>query len=129
FSHNGDLRDYRELRARYREQGRIHGRADTEVGARWLEDAWTGDPASAPGLLTAMQARFGGEANLAVLAADGSAYHYAGNGENPVFAFALGRIGVVSTALYSIDRSLFQLAAPSATRRHLVRVGRTVGLD
>ncbi len=24
----------------YRAQGRIHGRADTEVGARWLEDAW-----------------------------------------------------------------------------------------
>ena len=32
FSHNGDLRDYKRLRATYREQGRIHGRADTEVG-------------------------------------------------------------------------------------------------
>ena len=40
FSHNGDLRDYRSLRATFRAQGRIHGRADTEVGARWLEDAW-----------------------------------------------------------------------------------------
>ena len=40
FSHNGDLRDYKSLRGTYREQGRIHGRADTEVGARWLEDAW-----------------------------------------------------------------------------------------
>ena len=40
FSHNGDLRDYTGLRATYRAQGRIHGRADTEVGARWLEDAW-----------------------------------------------------------------------------------------
>ena len=28
------------LRRRTRPQGRIHGRADTEVGARWLEDAW-----------------------------------------------------------------------------------------
>ncbi len=129
FSHNGDLRDYRELRVRYREQGRIHGRADTEVGERWLEDEWTGDPHAAPSLLTAMQARFGGEANLAVLAADGSVYHYAGNGENPVFSFELGRIGVVSTALYSIDRSLFQLAAPGATRRRLVRRGRTASLD
>ena len=36
FSHNGDLRDYRTLRTAYRAQGRIHGRADTEVGARWL---------------------------------------------------------------------------------------------
>ena len=40
FSHNGDLRDTRALRAAYRQAGRIHGRADTEVGARWLEDAW-----------------------------------------------------------------------------------------
>ena len=32
---------YRGLaRARTAPQGRIHGRADTEVGARWLEDAW-----------------------------------------------------------------------------------------
>ena len=38
FSHNGDLADYRSLRRTYRDQGRIHGRADTEVGARWLED-------------------------------------------------------------------------------------------
>ena len=43
FSHNGDLRDYKTLRATYRAQGRIHGRADTEVGARWLEDAWQPD--------------------------------------------------------------------------------------
>ena len=128
FSHNGDLRDYRELRGDYQAQGRIHGRADTEVGARWLEDRWTGDASGAPGLLTAMHDRFGGEANLAVLAADGAPYHYAGNGENPVFSFRLGRIGVVSTGLYSIDRSLFQLAAPEATERHLVRVGHVVGL-
>ena len=32
FSHNGDLRDYRAARTRYRKQGRIHGRADSEVG-------------------------------------------------------------------------------------------------
>ena len=40
FSHNGDLRDYRGPRERYRAQGRIFGRADSEVGERWLEDAW-----------------------------------------------------------------------------------------
>ena len=32
FSHNGDLRDYRSLRREYQDQGRIFGRADTEVG-------------------------------------------------------------------------------------------------
>ena len=64
FSHNGDLRDYRALRRTYREQGRIHGRADTEVGARWLEDAWRPEePVSH--LLGALHDRFGGQANLA----------------------------------------------------------------
>ena len=43
FSHNGDFRDWRGARADYADAGRIHGRADTEVGARWLEDAWRDD--------------------------------------------------------------------------------------
>jgi glutamine phosphoribosylpyrophosphate amidotransferase len=127
FSHNGDLRDYRSLRATYRTQGRIHGRADTEVGARWLEDAWRpGEPAAR--LLAALHDRFGGQANLAVLAADGTPHHYAGNGENPVFAFRLGRIGVVSTGIYSLDRSLFRFVAPGATDRRLVALRSTVAL-
>ena len=58
------------LRATYRAQGRIHGRADTEVGARWLEDAWRDDEPAAH-LLAALHDQFGGQANLAVLAADG----------------------------------------------------------
>jgi glutamine phosphoribosylpyrophosphate amidotransferase len=128
FSHNGDLRDYRRLRAEYRAAGRIHGRADTEVGARWLEDAWNpGEPV--PHLLAALHDRFGGQANLAVLAADGTPHHYAGNGENPVFTFRLGRIGVVSTGIYSLDRSLFRFVSPSATERRLVRVGGTATID
>ena len=32
-----------------------------------------------------------------------------------MFTFRLGRIGVASTAIYSIDRSLFRFAAPGAT--------------
>ena len=127
FSHNGDLRDYRALRATYREQGRIHGRADTEVGARWLEDAWRPDEPAAH-LLAALHDRFGGNANLAVLAADGTPHHYAGNGENPVFAFRLGSIGLASTGIYSLDRSLFRFVAPSSTERRLVSVRATVTL-
>jgi hypothetical protein len=128
FSHNGDLRDYRSLRATYREAGRIHGRADTEVAARWLEDAWTEDQPVASLLGTAHD-RFGGQANLAVLTASGDPYHYAGNTENPVFSFRLGSIGVVSTGIYSIDRSFFRYVAPDATDRHLVPPGSTVALD
>lgn len=128
FSHNGDLRDYRSLRARYRLQGRIHGRADTEVGQRWLEDAWRDDVPAAE-LLCALHERFGGEANLGVLVRDGTPHHYGGNSQNPIFAFRLGRIGVVATGLYSLDRSLFKFAAHGATDRRLIREGATVSLD
>ena len=128
FSHNGDLRDYKRLREAFRRQGRIHGRADTEVGARWLEDAWqAGEPVAH--LLASLHDRFGGQANLAVLGADGTPFHYAGNGENPVFSFRLGRIGIVSTAIYSLDRSLFRFVAPTASDRRLVRIRSTVALD
>ena len=118
FSHNGDLRDYRTLRSAFQAAGRIHGRADTEVGARWLERL--GRTASARRPLAALHDRFGGQANLAVLAADGTPHHYAGNDENPVFTFRLGRIGLVSTGIYSLDRSLFRFVAPGATDRRLV---------
>jgi len=128
FSHNGDLRDHRSLRAGYRAAGRIHGRADTEVGARWLEDAWRQEEPVAH-LLAALHDRFGGQANLAVLTADGTPHHYAGNSENPVFTFRLGRIGLASTGIYSLDRSLFRYVAPSATDRRLIRVRSTVSLD
>jgi glutamine phosphoribosylpyrophosphate amidotransferase len=128
FSHNGDLRDVRDARRRYSAEGRIHGRADTEVGARWLEDAWSTCPTPAEALRS-LHRTFGGQANLAVLDDGGTLVHYAGNSENPVFSFRLGRIGMVSTALYSIDRSLFALAAHGATDKRLVRAGTAVTLD
>ena len=128
FSHNGDLRKIQTWRAQYRREGRIHGRADTEVGARWLEDAWS--TAADPGcLLKTLHETFGGQANLSVLAVDGSASAYAGNTENPVFAFRLGRIGVACTGIYSLDRSVFRYVAPGAAERRLVRVGAAVTLD
>lgn len=127
FSHNGEFTGHKAARAAFAAQGRITGRADTEVGQRWLEDAWaTGEPA--PALLRGLHAAYGGVANLATLAADGTAHHYAGNPDNPVFAFRLGPIGVASTGLYSIDRSLFAFAAKGATHRSLVRQGRCVCL-
>jgi hypothetical protein len=128
FSHNGDLRNYKAFRTRYRDAGRLKGRADTEVGARWLEDAWqAGEPV--PHLLGTLHDTFEGQANLAVLTAAGDAHHYAGTGENPVFTFRLGRIGLACTGIYSLDRSVFRYAAPAATERRLVPIRRTVSLD
>jgi hypothetical protein len=128
FSHNGDLLLHRDWRARYRAQGRIRGRADTEVGARWLEDEWR-DGESVPHLLGALHDTFGGQANLAVLTADGATHHYAGNRENPVFTFRLGRIGIAGTAIYSLDRSVFRFVAPGATDRRLVPIRTTASID
>jgi len=131
FSHNGELRDHRAHRQAYAAQGRLHGRADSEVGARWLEDAWAAHANSgrSPGeLLAALHATFGGLANLALLLPDGSAWHYAGNAENPVFGFRLGQIRFLCTAAYSIDRSLFRLVAPGARQRRVVRPGETARL-
>jgi len=127
FSHNGDLRHHQAWRDRYRAAGRIHGKADSEVGARWLEDAWR-DGASVPDLLASLHTTFGGHANLAVVTATGEVHHYAGNDENPVFTFRLGDIGLASTGLYSLDRSVFRFAAPSATERRMIGQGLTASL-
>jgi hypothetical protein len=127
FGHNGDLERWRLARNGYRAAGRIHGRADSEVAARWLEDEWRG-PAEADAVLARMHAQFGGQANLAVLARTGGVTAHAGNTENPIFAFRLGRIIIASTGAYSLDRSLFRLAAPGARERRLIRVGSSVTL-
>ena len=130
FSHNGDLRDYRTPARTYRDAGRIHGRADTEVGARWLEDAWRPDEPAAT-CSAALHDRFGGHANLARPARPtATSHHYAGNDENPVFTFRLGRIGIVSTGIYSLDRSLFRFVGARRDRAAgSCRFGTTVALD
>ena len=130
LGHNGDFRDYRAARKTYVAQGRIRGRADSEVGARWLEDRWDADPeaGAAAGLLASLHQALGGQANLGLLQPDGSAVMYAGNTENPVFAFHLGQLELAATGLYSLDRSFFRLAAPGATARRLVRLGRSAVL-
>jgi hypothetical protein len=79
--------------------------------------------------LRCMHQTFGGQANLAVLTSGGDTVAYAGNTENPVYTFRLGRIGVASTALYSIDRSLFRFAAQGATERRVIKPGVAVALD
>ena len=126
LGHNGDFRDYRTWREGYRAAGRIEGRADSEVGARWLEDHWQD---GAPGrLLATLHRTFGGQANLGLLTRAGDVALYAGNTENPAFSLRLGRLGVLATGLYSIDRSFFRLAAPGATARRVLRPGMTTAI-
>jgi len=127
FSHNGDFVHHEKLRRRYRAQGRVHGKADTEIGARWLEDEWRdGEPVGH--LLGALHDAMEGQANLAVITRSGEAHHYAGNSENPVFTFRLGPIRIACTGIYSLDRSLFRFVAPDATERAVVPRGTTATL-
>ena len=119
FSHNGDLEHHEGFRARYRKAGRLKGKADTEVGARWLEDEWAAAD-SVPGVLNKLHDTFGGHANLAVLTSAGEAHHYAGNVENPVFTFDVDGIHMACTGMYSLDRSVFKFVVPEATNRRLV---------
>jgi len=141
FCHNGDLAGYRTIRPRYVDQGRIAGKADSEVGQRWLEDEWAehelelawpdGDAPDAPDpcrALAALHAEMGGQANLMALTRAGVTHAYAGNTENPLFRFRLGRIGLVTTGIHSLDRSLFRLVVPGATDRHLIKPGRRFDL-
>jgi hypothetical protein len=124
FSPNGDLAGHWDARMRYRAQGRIDGRADSEVGQRWLEDRWTdGGEVDPCAHLAALHAAMGGQANLMALDRGGVAHVYAGNTENPVFRFALDDLTVAATGLYSMDRSLFRLAAPEARERRVLRPG------
>jgi glutamine phosphoribosylpyrophosphate amidotransferase len=127
FSHNGDLREYHAMRRHYLEAGRIEGRADSEVGQRWLEDHWN-DHDDATLALATMHDRFDGQANLVALGADGEAHVYAGNTENPVFTYRLGAVGLASTGIYSLDRSLFRYVAPGARDRRVVHPGHGVTL-
>ncbi len=105
----------------------MHGKADTEVGARWLEDEWAGAE-SVPGVLNSLHDTFGGHANLGVLTRRGEGHHYAGNDENPVFTFELGPIRLACTGMYSLDRSLFTYVAPEATNRRLVKRSATASI-
>lgn len=123
FAHNGELTRHRRFRAEYRAAGRIHGKADSEVGMRWLEDVWALRRPAAE-LLAALHEAMGGPANMAVLEPGGAASLHAGNAENPVFSFRLGGLRVLSTGVHSLDRSFFRLVAPGAHERRLVSRGR-----
>ena len=91
--------------------------------ARWLEDAWdAGRAGRPPPRGAARPVRRPGQPGGA-RRRTATPYHYAGNTENPVFTFRLGRIGLASTGIYSLDRSLFRFVAPGATDRRLVRAG------
>ena len=105
--------------------GRTPRSASAGSRTRWDD----GSPSTAP-LLATLHERFGGQANLAdARPPTAPPSTTPATPRTRCSRFRLGRIGVVSTGLYSLDRSLFRFAAPGATDRRLVRLRTTVTLD
>ena len=129
FSHNGDLRDYPRARAtRYQAQGRIAGRADTEVGQRWLEDAWADGPSPAAASC-APSTRPSAARPTWRDRADGAAVHYAGNAENPVFSSASAGSASCRPPCTRSTGRCSSSPRSARTERRLVRPGNAVALD
>ena len=107
---------YRPCARRTAAQGRIHGRADTEVGPRWLEDAW--QPNEPVGhLLGALHDRLRrpGEPRRA---ASPTARPTTTRATARTRSSRSGSAGSASSrpGIYSLDRSLFRFVAPRRDR-------------
>ena len=114
FCHNGSFDRHAALRDRF--AGRLHGRADSEVGFAYLaEGLGEGlDPAEA---LRSTHRELGGTANLGYLGRDGRLLAYGGYPKNVLWGFVLDGASVAATGLHSDDESLFDLVFPDAKDR------------
>jgi predicted glutamine amidotransferase len=106
FCHNGYLERHQAMRPMFARS--LHGKADSEVGFRFLEqELHDGAP---PGqALERTHRTLGGRANFGYLGADGDLLLYASNRINAMWRFQLGEAEVASSSLHSDDRSLFDL--------------------
>ena len=123
FSHNGDLRDYRALARRTGPQGRIHGRADTEVGAALARGRLATTPE--PPADAARRAPRGSAARPTSPSSTATARRTTtpATARTPSSRSGSAGSGSSSTGIYSLDRSLFRSPRPGATDRRLVRPG------
>lgn len=123
FCHNGFLAQAEELRPRY--QGRLAGRADSEVGWVYFQDRIAAG--SSPEVaLTETDRTFGGRVNFGYLGADGTLAVYNRNDDNAMWSFRIGDADMAASALHSADESVFDFVFPDATCRRLVEVATSV---
>jgi hypothetical protein len=118
FCHNGYLARHAEVRPRY--ESRLRGHADSEVGFEFLRQGIGGGTSPADGLAKVHQ-RFGGDANLGYLGADGTLLVYGGYPHNTAWRFEQDGLTIAATALHSEDESLFDLLFTKAS--HRTRIG------
>lgn len=120
WCHNGYLDRAEELRGRY--EGRLHGRADSEVGWEFFLDRRS-EGVPPVDALRAVDDAFGGKVNLAYLGSDGELAVYSRNETNRMWSFRLDGALFAATDLHSADSSLFDLVVPKATDRVLLDPG------
>jgi glutamine phosphoribosylpyrophosphate amidotransferase len=123
FCHNGQLRRHEEFRPRF--EGRLAGRADSEVGFRFVE-ALLAEGRPPHDALTATHEQMEGRANFGFLGADGALVVYAGNPSNALWTFGLEDAAVSASGLHSDDTSVFDLVFPHAERRVRLDAGSAV---
>ncbi|HEY7126180.1 MAG TPA: class II glutamine amidotransferase [Ktedonobacterales bacterium] len=130
FAHNGDFVKHDTLRPRFQEQGLLQGRADTEVGFRLFEETLErkSGPKHAEHALREVHQTLEGRANLFALLADGSIAVLAEYEDNWMFRCQLGALDVIVTALYSWDRSVFNLILNDAQNIRRIEVGTSTTL-
>ena len=112
FTHNGDLAHHRRFRAALPgrrpdpRQGRHRGR-DTLAGGRLARGA-------PPAICSRPSTKRWAAGEPRRPEPGGRARSTPATRENPVFTFRLGRMRLLATGIYSLDRSLFRLVAPGA---------------
>ena len=115
---------------RYQDQGRITGRADTEVGARWLEDAWAAARRPAPAPDRAACDRSAARPTWRSSTADGTVVAYAGNTREPGLHVPTRAGSGSSSTGALLDRPVaLPVRRAGRDRRRLIRPGETATLD
>lgn len=125
WGHNGYLEQAETLRKTF--AGRLHGRADSEVGWQFFLDR-VASGLDALDALRAVDDTFGGKVNLAYLAAAGELCIYSRNETNRMWTFRVDGARLAATGLHSADSSLFDLVVPRASERQLVDPGTALRL-
>jgi predicted glutamine amidotransferase len=122
FVHNGSFDRDEEYRDRF--AGRLHGRADSEVGFRLyqslLEEEGQGEANGPMPALVRVHRTLGGTANLCVLLRGGQLALYAAHPHNAMRRFRLDGLSVACSSLHSDDESVFDLVFPEAGSREVL---------
>lgn len=117
WCHNGFLERAEQLRADF--PGKLHGRADSEVGWQYFlaRRAEGHDTSQA---FREVDETFGGKVNLGFLGSDGELAVYAQNLTNKMWRFVSDGGVFAATALHSDDSSVFDLVIPKASEQELI---------